>query len=248
MLVRTKTNKRNSLSIIALCFAALVVAVAFLMFFMLRPAQGTGGASDTLGFGKVQSTQADYQVDTNDKFGVPDYDESSAINDKSASKGSSLARASQRSIVVKDPDPVVVYAAVDMSNAQTVAFAEANGTLNPLPTAPRLLPDVTGAGWQMGTASAYDLEDNEGWDATASGVLLNRGSITVAVPMSQGYLLGRTVQIVYGDKVIMATVTDVGGFAEMGRALDLGPGVWRTLCGGSVPGDWGVRTVHYKFM
>lgn len=101
--------------------------------------------------------------------------------------------------------------------------------------------------WQLGFASAYSFEDNDGWDATASGIPLDWTSYTVAVPISQRYLLGSSVEISYGGMSLVATVTDVGGFAGYGRALDLAPGVWKAF-GASSPGDWGVRQVAYRFL
>ena len=101
--------------------------------------------------------------------------------------------------------------------------------------------------WQLGFASAYSFEDNDGWDATASGIPLDWTSYTVAVPISQRYLLGRSVEISYNGMSLVATVTDVGGFAGYGRALDLAPGVWKAF-GANSPGDWGVRQVAYRFL
>ena len=71
--------------------------------------------------------------------------------------------------------------------------------------------------------------------------------MTVAVPASQRYLLGRTVEIRYGGKTITATVTDTGGFAGYGRVLDLAGGCWKAF-GFSSCYDWGVRAVQYRFL
>lgn len=101
--------------------------------------------------------------------------------------------------------------------------------------------------WMFGSASAYSPSDNTGGNATASGELLTWDSVTVAVPISQRYLLGRTVQIRYNGKTVNAKVTDVGGFAAYGRALDLAPGVWKAF-GFSSTGSWGVRNVQYRFL
>ena len=67
------------------------------------------------------------------------------------------------------------------------------------------------------------------------------------MPISQRYLLGRSVEISYNGMSLVATVTDVGGFAGYGRALDLAPGVWKAF-GANSPGDWGVRQVAYRFL
>lgn len=102
-------------------------------------------------------------------------------------------------------------------------------------------------GWQTGLASAYTLADNTGWDATASGVKLTEYSMTVAVPADRLDLLGRKVEIYYNGVTVTATVTDTGGFASMGRALDLAGGVWRAF-GASSCDAWGVRTISYRFL
>lgn len=102
-------------------------------------------------------------------------------------------------------------------------------------------------GWQQGSASAYTLACNDGYDATASGVLLTESSMTVAVPASRTDLLGRTVEIYYNGLTVTAMVTDTGGFAPLGRDLDLAGGVWRAL-GASSTEEWGVRTVSYRFL
>lgn len=101
--------------------------------------------------------------------------------------------------------------------------------------------------WMIGSASAYSMADNTGWDSTASGEKLTDDSLTVAVPASQSYLLGRSVQIRWGGKTITARVNDTGGFAAYGRVLDLAGGVWKAF-GFSSASDWGVRTVQYRFL
>lgn len=101
--------------------------------------------------------------------------------------------------------------------------------------------------WMCGLASAYDVDNNTGGTATASGAILTSDSVTVAVPASQYYLLGRTVEIRCGGKTITATVTDTGGFASYGRVLDLAGGCWKAF-GFSSCYDWGVRAVQYRFL
>ena len=153
---------------------------------------------------------------------------------------------------MKDPDPVIALAAYDALNSSTAEAALALGTINPLPTAPRILPDESD-GWSYGMASAYSRSDNDDGsgnfctDATASGRLLSENELTVAVPQSQSNLLGHAVAIRYGETIIVATVTDTGGFEKYGRALDLAPGCWKAL-GASQIGDWGVKPVYYKFL
>ena len=101
--------------------------------------------------------------------------------------------------------------------------------------------------WMCGLASGYDVDNNTGGSATASGSILTSDSVTVAVPASQRYLLGRTVEIRYGGKTITATVADTGGFASYGRVLDLAGGCWKAF-GFSSCYDWGVRAVQYRFL
>lgn len=101
--------------------------------------------------------------------------------------------------------------------------------------------------WMIGMASAYSVDSNTGGNATASGDELTDGSMSVAVPLSQRYLLGRSVQIRYGGKTITAVVNDVGGFAAYGRVLDLAGGCWKAF-GCSSASDWGVRAVQYRFL
>lgn len=101
--------------------------------------------------------------------------------------------------------------------------------------------------WMIGMASAYSIDNNTGGNATASGDELTDDSMSVAVPLSQRYLLGRSVQIRYNGKTITAVVNDVGGFAAYGRVLDLAGGCWKAF-GCSSASDWGVRAVQYRFL
>lgn len=101
--------------------------------------------------------------------------------------------------------------------------------------------------WMIGSASAYSPESNTGGNATASGETLTESSMSVAVPASQRYLLGRTVQIRWNGKTVNAKVTDTGGFAAYGRVLDLAPGVYKAF-GFSSANAWGVRVVQYRFL
>lgn len=106
---------------------------------------------------------------------------------------------------------------------------------------------ATDSTWMVGYASAYSLADNTGWSATASGEELTDDSVTVAVPASQSYLLGRSVEISYNGITITARVTDTGGFARYGRVLDLAGGCWKAF-GFDSPNAWGVRMVSYRFL
>lgn len=239
-----RTAKKTS-RFVALKIGMVIMAVVVVVSFMaLGSAQGSGSvSSDTVGIGQEQSTQTKQaEVAPSSKIAV-ETDELS----RASSSADALAHPSARTIVVADPDPVVAIAAVDASNPEAVAQATKIGTANPLPTAPRIAPDTSGPGWKTGVASAYDLDTNQGWDATATGVKLSPESVTVAVPESQDYLLGSVVEIVYNDKVVVATITDTGGFEKYGRALDLAGGVWKAF-GATTWGEWGIRTVSYRFL
>ncbi len=130
-------------------------------------------------------------------------------------------------------------------NSSSSSSSSSSSTSNPAATDGTEVE--TDGEWMIGYASAYSLADNTGGNATASGEILTDDSMTVAVPLSQRYLLGRTVQIRYGGKTVTATVNDVGGFAKYGRVLDLAGGVWKSF-GYDSPTAWGVRAVQYRFL
>ncbi|MDO5357999.1 hypothetical protein DMP07_06540 [Slackia faecicanis] len=220
------------------CILAVVAAVSA---FMLQPAVASHDVDvDTIGIGDARNTASDAPASSADRMRAASADTESV---------SSSAR---RSITVNDPDPVIVISAYDATNASTVAAAMALGTTDPLPTAPHIMPDESD-GWSLGNASAYSHADNDdgkgnfGTDVTASGVPLSSEGLTVAVPESQAHLLGHAVALRYGETIIVATVTDTGGFESYGRALDLAPGCWKAF-GVTDVHDWGVRSVYYKFL
>lgn len=242
MAQRASHTQAHRLPAIVAGLMVTVVAVAIVFAFAMQPAVASNDVdSTTIGIGEVRNTATDEAVTAV---------EGRLEND--AAGGASLASSASRSITVKDPDPVIVLTAYDKTNPNTVAAAEALGTTNPLPTAPHMLPDESD-GWSVGTASAYSFADNDdgkgnfGTDVTASGIPLTDSGLTVAVPQSQSYLIGSAVAVRYGETIIVATVTDTGGFAGYGRALDLAPGVWK-IFGASNVHDWGVREVYYKFL
>ena len=105
-------------------------------------------------------------------------------------------------------------------------------------------------GWHSGEASAYgSTSDGTLGEATATGAIVTQSSMGVAVSMSMPNYrdyLGRSVEISYGGRTVVATVNDCGGFGGS-RVLDLQPGVWSAL-GASSCEDWGVRTVSYRFL
>lgn len=142
-------------------------------------------------------------------------------------------------------------AASAAAQAQARTQAQANqSSSNPQPSNPSATDgsEVKDDGeWMIGSASAYSPESNTGGNATASGEILSESSVSVAVPASQRYLLGRTVQIRWNGKTVNAKVTDTGGFAAYGRVLDLAPGVYKAF-GFSSASAWGVRVVQYRFL
>lgn len=128
---------------------------------------------------------------------------------------------------------------------------------------PNILEPVDTSGWMTGVASAYGGSSDRSTGSvskSATGARVDDYSIGVAVPMGwNGYrsLLGRSVEIQYGDKRIVAIVNDCGGMSVRkgtpigggSRALDLQPGVWKALLPGATScGDWGLRKVKYRFL
>ena len=98
------------------------------------------------------------------------------------------------------------------------------------------------SGWQSGVVSAYGSTSDGTLGAhTATGAIVSESSMGVAVPMSmpnyRSYF-GRSVEISYGGRTVVAVVNDCGGLGGGSRALDLQPGVWKAL-GASSCFDWG---------
>ena len=111
--------------------------------------------------------------------------------------------------------------------------------------------NTSASGWQSGVVSAYGSTSDGTLGAhTATGAIVSESSMGVAVPMSmpnyRSYF-GRSVEISYGGRTVVAVVNDCGGLGGGSRALDLQPGVWKAL-GASSCFDWGVRTVSYRFL
>ena len=236
-----------------LLIVALVLAMAYLVT-QQRPATAALELdASTIGIGEKQITApSDAASVSSDRLIGK---ESALVNDvlvEDVAPETSRDVSAVRTIDAPEPDPVVVLTAIDESNPRAVAAAEQVGTMDPHPLAKHVLPDVED-GWSAGSASAYSIADNDdgkgnyNTTATASGRALTNYELTVAVPESESWRLGQPVAVWYGDMVIVATVTDTGGFAPYGRDLDLAPGVWQ-LFGASSVDNWGVRTVYYKFL
>ena len=110
--------------------------------------------------------------------------------------------------------------------------------------------DVDTSGWSSGVASAYGGKTDPGCGSiTATGARVTESSMGVVNPMAWGRrdLLGHKVMIAYGNKVVTATINDVGGMGGGSRALDLQPGVFRAF-GFNSCNSWGLRTVKYKIL
>lgn len=252
---RASYKKRNSLFPKMAVVTVLAVAVfAFAMFFGFESARGDSSNDDTtLGIGKMQNT-----IDAAIASGEEDVEEAASqaepvVSDvkanfgqqPAASSAESLKTAEERRFTVKDPEPTVVLAAVDSSDPNTVEAAAKIGTTNPLPTAQHVKEDTSGEEWLTGVASAYDVASSS--TLTYSGRAFDDDCVTVAVPQGMEEYVGRAVEIVWHDQVVVATVTDTGGFAKYGRCLDLGGGVWKAF-GCRSCSDWGLQTIKYRYL
>ncbi len=168
--------------------------------------------------------------------------------EKAAAEAAAQEQAAQDAAAADSTQETPSDKASGAGQGNASSSATANTTATDSSSSSSSKQDVKDDGeWMSGLASAYDIEDNTGGTATASGIPLTHDSMTVAVPVSQSYLLGRSVEIRYAGKTITATVTDTGGFASYGRVLDLAGGCWQAF-GFSSGDDWGVRAVQYRFL
>lgn len=171
------------------------------------------------------------------------------IEAQKAAEAAAAAKAAEEAAAQQQQEQEAAASAAAQTQAQTQAQANQSSS-NPQPSNPSATDgsEVKDDGeWMIGSASAYSPESNTGGNATASGEILSESSVSVAVPASQRYLLGRTVQIRWNGKTVNAKVTDTGGFAAYGRVLDLAPGVYKAF-GFSSANAWGVRAVQYRFL
>ncbi len=251
LLANTAKHSKKGLMPFAMVGVLLIMAMVIVAVFSVSQAQGSSTEDpSTLGLSDTRSV--DTQIFSSQRA-AGNQQAASQADGISVSETSNAAASAQRSITVKDPDPVVVPIAIDPANPLAQQKAAEVCTLDPLPTAPHVAPDTNDGTWSSGIASAYCIATNDdgngnfGVTNTASGVDLTDNSITVAVPESQSYRVGSICEVCYDGKVVIATVTDTGGFARYGRALDLAPGVWKAF-GFSSYGDWGTRTVSYRFL
>lgn len=236
---RPSTHTRSGRGALALfCLVALSLT-SLSLFIGLGTASGAGEPdSTTLGIGEDRSTVQGSQVfDAAAKLGLED-----AAQGEDAQL---LTQAVQRPVPSSIVQPVVELAAIDMGDSATIEAASKIGVLNPAKSTQLVMIDTEGEGWQVGEASGYDIESSS--TLTRSGRSFDDDCVTVAVPEGMEELLGHPVVIVYDNMVVVATVTDTGGFAKYGRCLDLGGGVFKAF-GFDDIWEWGVREVRYKFL
>lgn len=218
----------------------MACAIALTVFTLVQGTNIASGAAaadaSTVGVGQVQSS-----LNPDDHV----FNAAKKLGETEPAAAPQLTQATHRSISVADPEPVVELAAIDFGDENTIKAAAKIGALNPPKTAKRLRLDTSGEDWLVGEASGYDVETSS--TLTRSGRAFDDDCVTVAVPEGQEELLGHPVIIVYEDKVVVATVTDTGGFAKYGRVLDLGGGVHKAFGFDDIL-EWGVREVRYKFL
>lgn len=175
------------------------------------------------------------------------------IEAQKAAEAAAAAKAAEEAAAQQQQEQEAAAQAAASAAAQTQARTQAQANQSSSSSQPSNPSATDGSEvkddgeWMIGSASAYSPESNTGGNATASGDILTENSVSVAVPASQRYLLGRTVQIRWNGKTVNATVTDTGGFAAYGRVLDLAPGVYKAF-GFSSANAWGVRVVQYRFL
>jgi len=169
--------------------------------------------------------------------------EEQAVQQVDSTQTNALAPAQESSTpaaTVSTPEPVQQKdTQTDQSTQSTQSTSTATATKSTQSS-----DSSSSAKWQTGLASAYG-PDNAGAN-TATGEQLTDTSMGVAVPISQSYLLGKTIEIKYGSTVITTVINDTGGFGG-DRVLDLQPGIWKAF-GFSNEYTWGVRTVQYRIL
>ena len=237
--IRTKTYAGTGRLALVLFVAVALAVTGISLFIGLGTASGMGEGDDSmLGIGahRAAAVADTRSFDAATELGVAQAPEGSA---------GALAQATQRPVTSAAAQPVVELAAVDLGDPATIKAAARIGVLNPVQAADRLPLNTSGEGWLVGQASGYDVASSS--TLTRSGRAFDDDCVTVAVPEGMEDLLGHPVIIVYDNMVVVATVTDTGGFAKYGRALDLGGGVFKAF-GYDDIWEWGVREVHYKFL
>ena len=135
-LAAAKVHRRsgNFLSRFVL-FGLIMLAVAgIISFFAATQAQGYGEVdSSTIGIGASQSSNAT-AIDSQTRLGVSSNNEN---QDNAVSEALDPSDGAQRSITVKDPDPVIAAVAVDYANPQAVEMQFVPSTPCPPPRGSR---------------------------------------------------------------------------------------------------------------
>ena len=235
---------------------ACLVVVGAAAFFALQSNQGEAEEQLALGLGSevVQVSGSLIEVRGNTQRLVDAVPASAASSfEKSpqaranveASTLQTLSQPATRQLAAQASGSVVVLEAVDLGDENTALAAARIGILDPEGKLKRKKVDTSGSDWLVGQASGYDVASSS--ILTRTGRAFDDECVTVAVPEGQEHLLGLPVEIVYDDMVVVATVTDTGGFAKYGRVLDLGGGVFKAF-GFPTTMEWGVREVHYRFI
>lgn len=156
-------TKRRVAPFFVVCLV-LIMAMTVVAFCSVGQAQGSKQEdSSTLGLGSSRAQAVDTQQLSSAQRASGVTDASSSVDGVTVTEAADATEATQRSITVKDPDPVVVPVAVDETNALAKQKANEVCTLDPLPTAPRVAPDVNDGTWQSGVASAYSIEIQRRW-------------------------------------------------------------------------------------
>ena len=239
-MVQSNTYTSTGKAALALFVVFALVATGISLFIGLGTASGVGkpdGSELGVGSHGVALSSTSSAFDAAEKLGVAQSGNEEAL--------ATLSQATQRSVSSGSLQPVVELTAVDLGDPATIKAAASIGVLNPAQDTPRTSINTSGEGWLKGQASGYDIASSS--TLTRSGRSFDDDCVTVAVPEGMEDLLGHPVIIVYDDMVVVATVTDTGGFAKYGRALDLGGGVFKAF-GYDDIWEWGVREVHYKFL
>lgn len=117
----------------------LIMSMTVVAFCSVGQAQGSKQEdSSTLGLGSSRAQAVDTQQLSSAQRASGVTDASSSVDGVTVTEAADATEATQRSITVKDPDPVVVPVAVDETNALAKQKANEVCTLDPLPTAPAL--------------------------------------------------------------------------------------------------------------
>lgn len=248
------SKKRNRLGLKIGAVVSSVAVIAACFGFASTFAGAHGSSDNTFGLSsQVVVSELSDAVSTNGDQAVYEQTVLAGSASRDISKGiqaietAEAAKAAEEEARIAEERAAAEAAAVSASQEADDASDAVVATVD------SAAPAEEAGGWQTGTASAYNIASCYGSTATASGATLTEDSVTVAVPASQSYLMGRSVEIKWNGMTVVATVTDTGGFGAYGRALDLAPGVCKafgidTSGAATNCNRWGVQTVQYRFL